>query len=197
MQPSKNDIPHPIRAAIAHYQFATIHPYIDGNGRSARLFATLLLHKNGYGLKGIYSLEEYYAKDLTTYYHALDAGPFHNYYLVRAEADITGWIEYFCIGMLKSFKKVHAQAQKVQTSGATDASKELRKLNPRQRKALILFEKQDGITSQDISDLLKIEPRTARQLCQLWVKEGFLVTLNPSKKSRQYGLNPALTALLK
>ena len=46
-------------AGIAHYQYVTIHPYYDGNGRSARLLTTLILHKNGYDLKGIYSLEEY------------------------------------------------------------------------------------------------------------------------------------------
>ena len=58
------DIPVPIKTAIIHYQFVTIHPYFDGNGRTARLLTTLALHKGGYDLKGIYSLEEYYAKDL-------------------------------------------------------------------------------------------------------------------------------------
>ena len=174
-----------------------IHPYIDGNGRTARLLATLILHKNGYGLKGIYSLEEYYAKDLAAYYRALDIGPSHNYYHGRAEADISGWIEYFCEGMLKSFEKVQIQAHRAQSRGASDVSNALRKLNPRQRKALTLFEKQEAITSQDIADLFKIESRTARQLCLLWAKEGFLTVLNSSKKARTYGLNPALASALK
>ena len=56
------ELPAPIVAALAHYQFATIHPYLDGNGRTARLLATLILRKSGYGLKGIYSLDEHYAK---------------------------------------------------------------------------------------------------------------------------------------
>lgn len=64
-------------------QFATIHPYFDGNGRTARLLTTLLLHRAGYGLKGIYSLEKYYTRDLEAYHAALTVGPSHNYYMGR------------------------------------------------------------------------------------------------------------------
>lgn len=109
---TKNKYPAPLRAAIAHYQFATIHPYYDGNGRTARLLATYILHKSGYGLKGIYELEEYYAKDLAGYYNALTIGPSHNYYLGREEADISAWVEYFCKGMKRSFEDVKKQAKK-------------------------------------------------------------------------------------
>ena len=87
---ASSDLPAPIIAGLAHYQFATIHPYFDGNGRTARLLTTLLLHKSGYGLKGIYSLEEYYARDLGSYYDALTVGNSHNYYMGRAEADLSG-----------------------------------------------------------------------------------------------------------
>jgi Fic family protein len=74
------ELPVPLIAAIAHYQFATIHPYYDGNGRTARLLTTLILHKAGYDLKGIYSLEEYYAQNLTGYYNALAVTEEYNYY---------------------------------------------------------------------------------------------------------------------
>src|SRR5204863_7457104 len=104
------ELPCPIRAAVAHYQFATIHPYYDGNGRTARLLTTLILHLGGYDLKGLYSLEEYYAKKLSDYYAALTVGPSHNYYLGRAESDITGWVEYFCAGMAESFENVKKRA---------------------------------------------------------------------------------------
>jgi Fic family protein len=68
-------LPCPIRAGIAHYQFATITHYYDGNGRTARLLTTLILHRGGYDLKGLYSLEEYDARDLSAYYKALTLGP--------------------------------------------------------------------------------------------------------------------------
>lgn len=88
----KGDLPAPIVAALAHYQLATVHPWYDGNGRTARLLATLILQRASYGLKGIYSLDEHYARDLAAYYRALTVGPTHNYYDGRADADLTGFL---------------------------------------------------------------------------------------------------------
>jgi len=99
----------PIRAGIAHYQFATIHPHYDGNGRTARLLTALILHQGGYDLKGVYSLDEYYARNLGDYYEALTIGPSHNYYAYyagRADSDITKWVDYFCEGVADSFENV-------------------------------------------------------------------------------------------
>ena len=181
-------LPCPIRAGIAHYQFATIHPYYDGNGRTARLLTTLLLHRGGYDLKGLYSLEEYYARDLAAYYKALTVGPSHNYYEGRAAADITPWVEYFCDGMADSFESVKRRAEEAASSGAQDQSPLLRKLEPRQRKALELFRTSETITSSDVQKLFGISQRTARVLMAAWVDTGFLTVADPAKKSRKYGL---------
>ena len=109
-QRGPRELPVPTAAGLAHYQFATIHPYFDGNGRTARLLTTLLLHRAGYGLKGIYSLEEYYARDLGACYAALTVSPSHNYYMGRVAADLSGWIEYFCLGVADSFASARARA---------------------------------------------------------------------------------------
>lgn len=185
---SEGEVPCPLRAAVAHYQFATIHPYYDGNGRTARLLTNLVLHLGGYGLKGIYSLEEYYARDLQAYYDALAVGPSHNYYEGRVEADISGWLDYFIAGMADAFAKVEEQAGLAASRWETDKSPELRRLDARQRKALALFSRRQVITSNEAAQLFSFSPRTGRQLLQKWVKQGFLVVADPSKKARKYKL---------
>ena len=110
----QDEFPKPIIAAITHYQLATIHPYYDGNGRTARLFTYFILCRSGYDLKGICSLEGYYAQDLQAYYDAISVGPSHNYYLGREGADITSWVEYFCRGVVYALKEAKQDAESAQ-----------------------------------------------------------------------------------
>ena len=180
------DVPIPIVAAVAHYQFATIHPYYDGNGRVARLLTNTVLHQHGYGVHGIYNLEEYYAQNLHDYYAALDVGEGHNYYMGRAESDITGWVEYFMAGMATSFEAVREKMQ--QSASAGSRSDWIRSLDARQRKVLGLSDEWTEITTSQIAELLNLSPRGARALVQKWVQSGFLVIANPSKRGRTYRL---------
>lgn len=182
------ELPAPLIAGLAHYQFATIHPYYDGNGRTARLLTTLILHKTGYGLKGIYSLEEHYARDLAAYYDALSVGDSHNYYTGRAEADVTGFVTYFCEGMAEAFSSVRIQATQAATRGAEDQSGLLRQLDPRQRQLLGLFKDQGTATTAEIAGHLGLSPRTVVALCRDWVSSGFLAHHDPSRKNRSFRL---------
>jgi cell filamentation protein, protein adenylyltransferase len=193
---TKDDLPVPIKAAIAHYQYATIHPYYDGNGRTARLLTTLILHLRGYGLKGLYALEEYYAQRLQKYYEALTIGPSHNYYVGRAEADISKWVGYFVDGMAVSFQKVEAQARSEASRGGKDQTSALRKLDSRQRRALGLFEQSQEVTAKEIADLLGLKQRAAALVCQGWVQDGFFLVSSPSKKTRRYRLAGEYEALI-
>jgi Fic family protein len=196
MSESTSDaIPTPVIAALAHYQFATIHPYYDGNGRTARLLTTLILHKDGYGLKGIYSLEEYYSQTLQGYYDALATGPSHNYYLGRAEADVTPFVTYFCEGMSVAVSAVQAQAKRAADRGALDRSALLRQLDPRQRRLLTLFRHQGNATTAEIAECLGLSPRTIVALSRNWVADGFLALQDPSRKNRAYRLAPAFEHL--
>ncbi len=188
-----SDLASPIKASIIHYQFVTIHPYFDGNGRTARLLTTLALHKAGYDLKGIYSLEEYYAKDLQGYYDSITIGDSHNYYMGRAEADITKWIEYFIDGMAEAFTSVYKKAKANELS--KDETKLLRELDTKQRQILDLFETQKYVTSNDIAEYLKFSSRTARALLLEWTKSDFIVAEGAGRK-RRYSLSPKYENML-
>jgi Fic family protein len=183
------ELPCPVIAGIAHYQFATIHPYYDGNGRTARLLTTLILHLGGYDLKGLYSLEEYYAHNLGAYYEAISIGESHNYYMGRAEADITKWVEYFVEGMMASFENVLKRLDEAKAQHSTDQSALIRKLDPKQRKALELFQEFETITSRQIGELFGFKPRTSAALCASWVEGGFLTIVDSSNKGRKYKLS--------
>ena len=189
-----SDLPCPIIAGIVHYQFATIHPYYDGNGRTARLLTTLILHVGGYDLKGLYSLEEYYARNLGAYYEAISVGESHNYYMGRAEADITKWVEYFVDGMAVAFENVLKRMGEVQNS--PDQSALIRTLDPKQRKALELFQKFATITSRQIGELFGFKPRTSAALSASWVESGFLTVVDSSNKGRKYGLSAKYRKLI-
>jgi Fic family protein len=167
------DIPCPTIAGIAHYQCATIHPYYDGNGRTSRLLTTLILHLGGYDLKGLYSLEEYYPKNLLGYYCAISIGPSHNYYFGRVERDITPWVEYFTEGMAFAFEKVVVQMIASNKKGGKDHWQVLPTLDPKQRKALELFKAYDVVTAKQIGNLFGFQARTNAVLCKKWVEGGF------------------------
>ncbi|MDR1402064.1 MAG: Fic family protein [Puniceicoccales bacterium] len=184
---ASKSLPIPMVAGLAHYQFATIHPYFDGNGRTARLLASWILQKTGYGLKGIYSLEEYYAKNLPAYYRALNVSENHNYYDGRADADITPFLEYFCGGMAVAFQRVEVRAKK-QIRG-TDQDVHQKILLPEQRQVLALFEKHSVVTAADVARELRVSDRQARAYCKRWTSIGFLVIADHSKRLRRYAVN--------
>ena len=196
VQDNINTLPTPIIAGLFHYQFVTIHPYFDGNGRTARLITSYIMRKFGYGLKGIYSLEEYYAKNLGDYYKALATHPHHNYYFGRNVADLTSWLEYFIRGVADAFTNIEIKAKEKDITGKADVSPILRKLDIKQRKILELFTEFEEITSIQAGEYLNLSSQSARLILNKWVQEGFLSIVNKARKNRTYGLAPEYEKLI-
>ena len=185
----EKDQPIPIVAGITHYVFVTIHPFFDGNGRTARALATWILYRGGYDLGRFYALEEFYAHDLQGYYDALVTHPDHNYYEGRNTADITSWLAYFVKGMAAIFEAVAREVveKAVASDGKTDSL--LRKLDRRARIVLGLFSRQEQITANDVARVLSLSARQARELLNDWVSAGWLEMSSLSRKSRAYHLS--------
>jgi len=101
-----------IKAGIAHYQFVTIHPFMDGNGRAGRALATLILSQSGKNINNLFALEDYYNRDREAYYKALSDAQGAEY---TEETDITSWLEYFIEGIVfESNQIVDRIKQKIQ-----------------------------------------------------------------------------------
>jgi Fic family protein len=188
-QAEREELPIPLIAGLLHYQFVTIHPYYDGNGRTARLLATFLLHRGGYSLNGIFSLEEYHARDLDAYYHALAVHPHHNYYEGRAEADLTPWLDYFIGTLARVFTLAQEEALRIAETGLPAEPDTLRRLDARTRRVLSLFAKSETITASLVAQLFGFSERAARTLLQEMVTQGVLTVTNPSNRARAYGLS--------
>ncbi len=88
-----------LQAGIAHYELVRIHPFVDGNGRTARVLASLALYKRGFDVKRFFALDDYYDHDRPAYYRALKS-------VDKNTLDLTGWLEYFTGGVAVSIKAV-------------------------------------------------------------------------------------------
>lgn len=188
-QAEQAEVPTPVIAGLAHYQFVTIHPFMDGNGRTARLLATLILHRGGLGLRGFYSLEEYHARDITTYYAQLSTHPHHNYYEGRADVNLTPWVEYFTGAVARVFSIAADEAIRASRRRVPAEPEPIRELDARARRVLALFTRTDAITAADVSKILPVSDRAVRNHLMQWVEAGFLVVQNPSNRARKYGLS--------
>lgn len=101
-----DDIHPVIAAAIFHFQFASIHPFSDGNGRATRALTTLYLGLKNYDFRGSLVLDTFYSVDKSAYYSALSLA---DNYLERKNANLTPWLNYFADGFLSAAKVLLAE----------------------------------------------------------------------------------------
>lgn len=191
-------VPIPVIAGLLHYQFATIHPYYDGNGRTARLLTHFIMQREGYGLDGLLSLETEHGQDVASYYQALATHEHHNYYFGRATADLTNWLEYFTGLCARVFEQVsnqvteHAEPSKParRRASKTDrATLNAADLDARERTVLTLFDQKKSITAEDVANILGLTPRMAANYLKQWSSaEGWLEATTQARKGRAYQL---------
>ena len=95
---------HPaIIAGVAQHRLVWIHPFLDGNGRTARMFTTLLLYQRGYDFKYLFNLSEYYNSSRDKYYEGLRT--------VDRSGDYTEWLEYFLGGLSLQMMRIESTAK--------------------------------------------------------------------------------------
>lgn len=102
--PDGHELHSVLRASIIHYDLAAIHPYVEANGRSARAFATLVLLVEGYDIKRLFALEEYFDRQAADYYGAIAA--VSNQSIDLIDRDLTPWLEFFTKGLAVELTRV-------------------------------------------------------------------------------------------
>jgi len=154
----KNDNIHPIiRAGLFHYQFETIHPFTDGNGRTGRLLTLLHLYQSGWDFKKILVLEDYYNSNRKAYYEALQTG---STYSERQEVSLSNWLEYYVSGFLDEARKVKDQVVSLSVIGDIGASRNT--LDKDELQIVDFVVTLGQITSSDVVDILDVPKRTAQ-----------------------------------
>lgn len=103
---------HPvIKAGIAHYILVAIHPFVEGNGRTSRAFATLIMMREGYDIKKFFSLEEHFDADPASYYEAFAKVDKQSRSL--GARDLTTWLEYFTEVVAAELTKIKEKVRKL------------------------------------------------------------------------------------
>jgi Fic family protein len=173
---------HPLlRAGILHYELVRIHPFTDGNGRTARAMALLLLFLEGYEVKKFFALEEYYDTHPEEYYAALQS--------VVQTAELTSWLEYFTLGIAIEFNRIKTLVQKLSLDlhlKSTIGGRQIT-LTARQIKLVEYIERHGEISMGNVRELLPdvSEDTILRDLRDL-VGKNLLVKKGSTKGTRYY-----------
>lgn len=154
----KKEINPVIVAAIAHLEIAAIHPFNDGNGRTARALATLILYARGYDFRRLFALEDYYNTDRPSYYKAINVGETYE----ARRTDLTSWLDYFVAGFRSEIEAVKNKILALSARATHGETAAKLYLTPEQLKIIDFLDQMGRITVKDVEDVLSCPKRTAQ-----------------------------------
>jgi Fic family protein len=143
-----------LQAGIAHYEFVRIHPFTDGNGRTARALATLILAQRDFDTKRFFALDEYYNRDRASYYEALRS-------VEPPSRDMTEWLEYFVQGIAVEMVRVERRVEELASLYRVKQATEQISLNQRQIRLLEYLRSGGSISNREYRELFMVSKRTA------------------------------------
>jgi Fic family protein len=163
---------HPIvRAAVAHLELARIHPFMDGNGRTARLLQTLLLYQTGWDVRGLYALEAYHNLQRPRYYATIAR-------CIRQQ-DWTAWAGYVAEGLAEALE---GAARRIAEAHAHPDGPASFPLNDRQLAILSLLERPGArITNQRVQQMFGVSPVTAARDLDALTRLGLVVRVGKGR----------------
>lgn len=177
----KINVPHLIKIGIIHYQFETIHPFLDGNGRLGRLLIILYLVSKNVLIKPSLYLSDFFEKNKAYYYD--------NLMIVRVSNNLTQWIKFFLVGIIETskssievFKNILSLKSKLETEVLPKLGS---KVNKGQMLLQILYQA-PILSTKNTAILLNTSTSTANRLIMDFVNLGILEEYTGYKRNRKF-----------
>ncbi len=178
---SEIKVPHLVKVAIAHYQFETIHPFLDGNGRIGRLLITLYLVSSGMLNKPLLYLSEFFEKNKTLYYDNLT--------FVRSKNDLGQWIKFFLTGIIQTAENSVATLMKITDLKAVIEKERILRMGKRSKQGIEflhqLFRK-PVVTIKDVQAMTGLSPKAANDLVKAFVEQKILIETSGYQRNRVF-----------
>ncbi len=174
-------IPNLVKIAIAHYQFETIHPFFDGNGRIGRLMITLYLVNAGMLDKPLLYTSDFIEKNKSLYYDKLT--------FAREKNDLIGWINFFlqaiesiAIDAVKSLNEIIALKEKLTTKKIPTLGRKVKN----GQKFLDFVFRRPVVNASLVSEHIGLSPKASNDLLRDFVKLGILKEVTGYKRNRMF-----------
>ena len=184
------EVPDLVRIAISHYQFETIHPFCDGNGRIGRLLITLYLVSKGLLHKPALYLSDFFERNRASYYDALMA--------VRLSGDLSHWVRFFLTGMAETAASGRDTFQKVLVL-RTESEARMHELGRRGKSGLALLRllyRKPVVTVAQVSEALQVSAPTANALVAEFEYFGLLKEQTGYTRNRLFAFEAYLRLFL-
>lgn len=173
-------VPEIIRAGIAHYQFETVHPFLDGNGRTGRLLIILYLISTGLLNKPVLYISDFFEKNRMSYYDSLA--------MVKKSDNMTQWLKFFLNGVVETAKSSIKTFDKI-TKLSKNIDKKLEKIGKKAvngRKLVELLYSQPKVNAKTVAEKLNISFVSANGLLKTFTEIGILEEKTGFNRNRYY-----------
>jgi Fic family protein len=177
-------LPNVLKAAVAHYQFETIHPFLDGNGRIGRLLITLYFIDANILQKPVLYLSDFFERNRSLYYDNLMA--------VRTRNDIQQWLKFFLVGIIETADKAIEGLREIIKLKQDCETKRIVTLGKRAPKAQILLQylfTQPVVRPDDVAKITETSLVTAYKLINDFERLKILQTIGDAQRNKLYIFN--------
>ena len=181
---SEIKVPHLVKIAIAHYQFETIHPFLDGNGRIGRLLITLYLVSSGILDKPLLYLSEFFEKNKSLYYDNLT--------FVRTKNDLGQWIKFFLTGVAQTAEDSVTTLKKITDLKSSIEKDRILLMGKRSSHGLEFLHKlftKPVVTIKDVQAMTGLSAKAANDMVKTFADQKILVEITGYQRNRVFVFN--------